>query len=146
MRGWGWILGGVVLAAVAAMGARRFLWPVQGRITSSFGEEREAGPHNGIDIAAPVGTPILAPGAGIVSDVFVTDRGGNQLMIDTADGFRFGFAHLDDVDVSAGDAVARGQRVGTVGVTGHTTGPHLHFTMRLNDALVDPLQYLAADA
>ncbi len=123
-----------------------FLWPVRGRISGNFGNHRilngrPKSPHTGMDIAAPTGTPIVAPLAGVVtmvSDLYYT---GNTLIIDHGHGVSTVFAHMQNIDVVAGQTVRRGERIGAVGATGRATGPHLHWGLnwyeeRLNPALV----------
>lgn len=134
---------GIAIAAALAIAANRMRWPVMGTITSPFGAPRASGPHNGVDIAAPIGTPVRAPFAGTVLDVYTHPRGGLSLILRMENGMTAGFAHLGTVAVAEGDSVGKGVTLGTVGVTGVTTGPHLHFTLRnLDGAYVDPEIYL----
>lgn len=149
MRPWTWIGALAILAVALTWWARRKLarmeaagdiaplWPVPGyhQVTSKFGPRTAptAGAssiHNGIDIAAPIGTPVVAPWDGIVAKVYSNAAGGNQLIIDHDNGYRTGYAHLSRALVQVGDRVTRGQQVAEVGNTGHSTGPHLHFTVR----------------
>jgi murein DD-endopeptidase MepM/ murein hydrolase activator NlpD len=121
--------------------------PVQGRLSSPFGLRRffngeERNPHVGLDLAAPAGTPVKAPAAGkitLVGDYFFN---GRTVLIDHGQGFISMVCHLSAVDVKAGQGVSRGQVVGKVGATGRATGPHLHWTISLNDARVDPRIFL----
>ena len=101
-------------------------------------------PHSGADFNSPAGTPIKAPNAGRV--VLAGDRyfTGNTVMIDHGLTMFSLFAHLSEIDVHAGDSVKAGDVVGKVGSTGRVTGPHLHWSVRLNGARVDPLSLLAA--
>ena len=125
-----------------------FLRPVPGDSTSSFGRRsvyngEPRSPHSGTDFRAGEGTPIAAPNAGTVvlaGDLYFS---GNVVIIDHGWGLYSYFAHLSSIDVRDGEAVERGQRVGAVGATGRVTGPHLHWTVRLNDARVDPLSLMA---
>ncbi len=123
-----------------------FIWPVRGRISGNFGNYRilngtPKSPHGGMDIAAPKGTIIVAPLSGVVtmvSDLYYT---GNTVIIDHGFGVSTVFAHMDRVLVKAGQRVRQGQKIGTVGMTGRATGPHLHFGLnwyqeRLNPALL----------
>ena len=136
----------------AAGWRQRLRWPVLGRISTLFGAQRiyadgEAGSyHSGIDIARPVGTPVVAPADGVV--VLVADHPftleGNLLMIDHGAGLGSAFLHLSRIDVAPGDHVRQGQPVGLVGRSGRATGPHLHWSLRWRDAKLDPL--LAAGA
>ena len=125
-------------------------WPVEGRISSKFGLRKDPlNPskmqgHNGIDIAAVSGTFVKAPMDGKISSIFVSDLGGNQMTIEHPDGFKTGYAHLKELpNFSKGMEVKKGSVIALVGNTGsHTTGAHLHFTVRKNGVLVDPLKYL----
>ncbi|MCO5258667.1 MAG: M23 family metallopeptidase [Crocinitomicaceae bacterium] len=114
--------------------------PVNGRITSRFGN-RGSGFHNGLDIAVPQGTPVLAPKSGTVKNVYSNTQGGNQLIIDHTQGFRTGYAHLSKSVVSIGQKIRKGQVIAYSGNTGHSTGPHLHLTLRKNGELVNPEDY-----
>ena len=125
-----------------------FVAPVPGESTSSFGRRsvyngEPRSPHSGTDFRAGEGTPIEAPNAGTVvltGDLYFS---GNVVIVDHGWGLYSYFAHLSAIDVSVGDAVTQGQVVGRVGATGRVTGPHLHWTVRLNDARVDPLSLMA---
>lgn len=117
--------------------------PLQGRITSDFGLRHDPingqqRSHHGIDIAAPRGTPIGAAGAGTV--VFAGRRGGygNTVIVEQPDGKQTLYAHADQLLVNVGDVVDAGQTIATVGSTGRSTGPHLHFEVRENGQPVDP--------
>lgn len=124
-----------------------FLRPVPGRANSAFGRRsvfngQPRSPHSGADFRAGAGTPIKAPNEGVV--VLATNLyfSGNVVIIDHGWGLYSYFAHLSEIDVSEGDRVRRGMVVGKVGATGRVTGAHLHWTVRLNDARVDPLSLL----
>jgi lipoprotein NlpD len=122
-------------------GFETFLWPVNGTINSGFGP-RGSTFHDGIDIAAPEGTPILAIEAG---EVIYSDqlRGyGNMVIVRHAGGIVSVYAHNEANLVREGQAVARGEVVARVGSTGRVSGPHLHFEIRKNNAAQDPLRYL----
>ncbi|MBX3713457.1 MAG: M23 family metallopeptidase [Lysobacter sp.] len=130
--------------------AQPFLWPVQGRISGRFGNQRvyngtPKSPHSGMDIAAANGTPVKAPAAGIVTfaapDLYLT---GGTVLIDHGAGVSSNFLHLSRIDVKVGDRVAQGQVFGAVGATGRATGPHLHWGMNWFDVRVDPLLVLEA--
>jgi biotin carboxyl carrier protein len=128
--------------------AQRFIWPVEGRISGRFGNQRvyngEAkAPHSGMDIAAAQGTPVKAPAAGIVTfaapDLYLT---GGTVLIDHGAGVSSNFLHLSRIDVQVGDRVEQGQAFAAVGSTGRSTGPHLHWGMNWFDIRVDPLLVL----
>jgi murein DD-endopeptidase MepM/ murein hydrolase activator NlpD len=137
-------------------GSGRFSWPESGPITQGFGCTDLLGEpydpncpshhfHTGIDVGAPYGTAITAADSGIVS---YTNRGwgggyGNFILITHGNGYATLYAHLSAIDVSPGQAVRRGQVIGAEGSTGYSTGPHLHFEIRLNGAYENPLSFLA---
>jgi murein DD-endopeptidase MepM/ murein hydrolase activator NlpD len=108
--------------------------PLKGKVTSKFGSRTAptAGAsttHNGVDIAAAVGTPIVSPLDGVVADINTHPTGGKQLIIKHINGYRTGYAHLSGYAVNIGDKVKQGQVIAYVGNTGTTTGAHLHFTL-----------------
>jgi biotin carboxyl carrier protein len=132
--------------------AQRFIWPVEGRVSGRFGNQRiyngEPGsPHSGMDIAAPSGTPVLAPAAGVVTfaapDLYLT---GGTVLVDHGHGVSSNFLHLSRVDVQVGETVRQGQPIGAVGATGRATGPHLHWGMNWFDVRIDPLLVLERDS
>ncbi|MCD4734176.1 M23 family metallopeptidase [bacterium] len=116
--------------------------PVQGVITSYFGEPRWHGPHKGLDIAAPIGTFITTPADGIVIESGYRGAYGLTVWIDHGNGYETRYAHMGTATFSVGERVNAGQMIGTIGVTGATTGPHLHYEVRLNNVALDPLNYL----
>ena len=125
-----------------------FLRPVSGSSTSSFGRRsvyngEPRSPHSGTDFRAGEGTPIAAPNGGTVVLAGNLYFSGNVVVIDHGWGLYSYFAHLSSIGVVEGETVKRGEQVGTVGSTGRVTGPHLHWTVRLNDARVDPLSLMA---
>jgi murein DD-endopeptidase MepM/ murein hydrolase activator NlpD len=124
------------------------LWPVFGPITSGFGEMRlsspsgEMRPHGGVDIAAPPGTPIVSPADGVVIFSGEESEYGLLICIDHGHGFSTAFGHLKELLVQTGDQVKIGQIIGTVGISGNSTGPHLHYEVRVHGNPVNPFLYL----
>jgi murein DD-endopeptidase MepM/ murein hydrolase activator NlpD len=116
------------------------IWPVSGPITSGFGW-RWGRMHEGIDIGAACGTPIRAAASGTVVYAGWMDGYGNIVLIDHGGGLATAYAHQSAIYVSGG-SVSQGQVIGAVGSTGHSTGCHLHFEVRVNGTPVDPLNYL----
>ncbi|HXT71390.1 MAG TPA: M23 family metallopeptidase [Vicinamibacterales bacterium] len=125
-----------------------FVRPVAEAANSAFGTRsvfngESRNPHSGADFASPAGTPVHAPNAGrvlIAADLYFT---GNTVLIDHGLGLFSMFAHLQSIDVREGDTVATGRVLGRVGATGRVTGPHLHWSVRVNGARVDPMSLLA---
>ncbi|MGB6645973.1 MAG: peptidoglycan DD-metalloendopeptidase family protein [Candidatus Cybelea sp.] len=120
-----------------------FSWPVTGTITSPFGWRSNpfgGGPefHQGLDIAAPMGTTVTAAAGGTVIMAQWYGGYGNYILIDHGAGFSTGYGHLSAMYVSSGQSVQRGQAIGAVGSTGQSTGPHLHFEVRIAGKPVDP--------
>lgn len=124
-------------------GSGSFSWPVTGTITSPFGWRSNpfgGGPefHQGLDIAAPSGTTVTAAASGTVIMAQWYGGYGNYILIDHGGGYSTGYGHLSAMYVSSGQAVTRGQAIGAVGSTGQSTGPHLHFEIRIAGKPVDP--------
>lgn len=117
--------------------------PVQGRLTSPFGYRINPvsgnyGFHTGIDIAAAAGTPVAAAYGGRVTDTGESDVWGKYVLIEHSDGFETYYCHLNEIYVSEGTILRKGETLGLVGSTGWSTGPHLHFEVRIDGVRVDP--------
>lgn len=126
-----------------------FAWPLKGswRLTSSYG--RRADPftgvtsfHTGIDMAMPSGTPVYSSMSGKIESVGYTNIFGNYVIIKHVNGYQTLYAHLTKSLVKSGQNVSQGAKIGLVGSTGYSTGPHLHFTVFKNGKLVDPMSVL----
>jgi murein DD-endopeptidase MepM/ murein hydrolase activator NlpD len=123
------------------------LWPVQGQVTGSFGERidpfnGEGAFHSGVDIGTSYGSPIIAPADGVVTFTEVLGGYGKAIMIDHGNGISTRYGHLSGFAVAAGQHVHRGDVIGYVGESGRSTGPHLHYEVRINDVPVNPYKYL----
>lgn len=121
-----------------------FAWPLKGRISGIYGSQRilngkPRSPHNGVDIAAPKGTPVLAPAPGTVvlvhPDMFYT---GKSVMLDHGHGLTSIYVHMSEITVKQGERVRRGREIGKVGMSGRATGPHLHWGVSLFATHLDP--------
>jgi murein DD-endopeptidase MepM/ murein hydrolase activator NlpD len=139
------------------LNAKRFasvpsIMPTAGWLTSQFSRARvhpllhTTRPHEGIDVSAPMGAPIVAPASGTVTKVANENGYGNVLEIDHGNGIVTRYAHCSRIDVRSGQHVTRGQRIAAVGSTGLATGPHLHYELHINGKVVNPLTYVLADA
>jgi len=123
------------------------IWPVHGWVTSGFGFRTNPFTglnqmHEGLDIANRAGTPVIAPADGIVSDTGRDASYGNVVVISHGFGMITRFNHLSKIFVRAGQRVKRGDKIAEVGTTGMSTGPHLHYEVRVNGIPVNPLRYI----
>ncbi len=124
------------------------VWPVEGTLEGGFGGRRNPFGgggyefHSGQDIEAPPGAPVVAGASGRVSFVGWQNGYGQLVVVDHGDGLTTRYGHLSSIDVRLDQTVSRGQLLGKVGSTGRSTGPHLHYEVRINDHPVNPLQYL----
>ena len=126
------------------------IWPVGGEVTDGYGLRRNpfgggaAEYHDGLDIATFWGTPVVATGNGIVSFAGAQNGYGNIVVVDHCNGLSTAYAHLSRVEVTLGQEVRRGDQLGRVGSTGRSTGPHLHYEVRVGETAVSPAHYLPA--
>jgi murein DD-endopeptidase MepM/ murein hydrolase activator NlpD len=121
------------------------IWPTRGLITTYYGELGPLSPrgHSGLDIAAPEGSPVLAADQGEVLKAYWNDDGyGGLIIVGHPSGYETWYGHLDSFDVAKGQQVKRGEQIGEMGSTGYSTGPHLHFEVRQDGQLRDPLDFL----
>jgi murein DD-endopeptidase MepM/ murein hydrolase activator NlpD len=125
------------------------LWPVMGRVTSSFGErtdpfggEIEGEFHRGIDIAAPSGTAIHATGEGVVASAGWGSGYGREVILNHGHNVTTLYAHMASISVVPGETVSRGQVIGYVGTSGRSTGAHVHYEVRIHDTPVNPHRYM----
>ncbi len=123
------------------------LWPVIGRLTSSFGEREdpfngEGAFHAGIDIATGYGTPVRSPADGYIQMAGPASGYGREMIIDHGQGITTVYGHLSGFAMVAGQQVKRGQVIGYVGSAGRSTGPHLHYEVRIRNTPVNPHKYL----
>jgi murein DD-endopeptidase MepM/ murein hydrolase activator NlpD len=123
------------------------IWPVHGWVTSGFGFRTDPFTelnrmHEGLDIANQIGTPVIAPADGIVSNTGRDSFYGNAVVISHGFGMATRFLHLSKILVRAGQRVKRGDKIAEVGNTGRSTGPHLHYEVRVNGIPVNPLRYI----
>lgn len=130
--------------SVEALFASGFIWPTKGPISGVYGSQRvlngkPRAPHFGVDVAAPVGTPIVAPAPAVVvlaePDLYFT---GGTVILDHGHGVTTVYAHMDKVEAEVGRSLKQGERFGTVGKTGRVTGAHLHWGMSWFDQRLDP--------
>jgi murein DD-endopeptidase MepM/ murein hydrolase activator NlpD len=123
------------------------LWPVVGPITSSFGEREdpfngEGAFHSGIDISSTFGQPVRAAADGVVLTAGLASGYGREIMVDHGNGIQTLYGHLSGFAITPGEQVKRGQIIGYVGTSGRSTGPHLHYEVRIRNTPVNPHKYL----
>jgi murein DD-endopeptidase MepM/ murein hydrolase activator NlpD len=123
------------------------LWPVEGQVTASFGERidpfnGEGAFHSGVDIGSSYGAHVIAPADGVVTFSDQLGGYGRAIKIDHGHGISTRYGHLSGFAVTAGQAVHRGDVIGFIGTSGRSTGPHLHYEVRINDTPVNPYKYL----
>jgi murein DD-endopeptidase MepM/ murein hydrolase activator NlpD len=123
------------------------LWPVSGQVTGSFGERidpfnGEGAFHSGVDIGSSYGSPVVAPADGVVTVTETMGGYGRTIMIDHGNGISTRYGHLSGYAVASGQHVNRGDVIGYVGESGRSTGPHLHYEVRINSIPVNPYKYL----
>lgn len=129
------------------LGTGDMIWPGQGRLSSPYGYRyhpvlRKKKLHNGLDIAVPTGTPVYAADSGVVLVSGWRGGYGNYVAIDHGNGLSTAYAHNSRLLVQAGETVVRGQKIALAGTTGLSTGPHIHFEVRINGRPTDPRPYL----
>jgi murein DD-endopeptidase MepM/ murein hydrolase activator NlpD len=128
------------------------LWPVSGKLTDGFGSrrnpfhKRSSEFQAGQDIAAPTGTPVAATADGTVEFAGRMSGYGQVVALDHGNGVHTRYAHLSTIEVHIGQLLKGGEQLGRVGSTGRSTGPHLHYEVRLGEEPVNPLAYLLAGA
>ena len=137
----GW-LGGLIATSYAPS-----IWPVEGKVTSSFGERDdpfngEGAFHAGIDISAGFGEPIHATADGVVEFADRTSGYGREVIIDHGHGVKTVYGHMSGFAITSGDEVRRGQVIGYIGMSGRSTGPHVHYEVRIQNVPVNPHKYL----
>jgi murein DD-endopeptidase MepM/ murein hydrolase activator NlpD len=134
--------GGSAPAGPVRQGSGGFVWPVNGPVTGVFGESRPGHMHAGIDIAVPIGTPVRASAAGRVALASAQSGYGNILCVQHSGSVSTCYAHLSGFSASVGASVGKGAVIASSGNTGRSTGPHVHYEVRVNGSPVDPMGYL----
>jgi murein DD-endopeptidase MepM/ murein hydrolase activator NlpD len=123
------------------------LWPVEGMITGAFGERidpfnGEGAFHSGVDISSTYGHPVIAPADGVVTFADIMAGYGRMVVVEHGNGISTRYGHLSGCAVTVGQTIQRGDTIGYVGLSGRSTGPHLHYEVRIHDAPVNPHKYL----
>ena len=123
------------------------LWPIEGRIMSTFGERidpfnGEGAFHRGVDISGGYGQAILAPADGVVESADVRNGYGKTVVLNHGYGYSTLFGHMSGFAVAVGQHVQRGDVIGYIGISGRSTGPHVHYEVRINDVAVNPHKYM----
>jgi murein DD-endopeptidase MepM/ murein hydrolase activator NlpD len=127
------------------MSGNSFRWPVQGRIVSAFGPKSDGGHNDGIDLAVPLGTSVMAAENGVIAYAGDELKGyGNLVLIRHSNNWVSAYAHNDEILVKRGDQVRRGQVIAKAGRTGQASQPQLHFELRKGSRPVDPTKYMAS--
>lgn len=126
-------------------------WPINGRLMGGYGQRSdpfsgEGAMHTGIDISAPVGTPVKATGDGIIVHANWNGGYGRCVIVDHGNGYQTWYAHLSRMDVMEGQAIRQGEIVGRVGTTGRSTGAHLHYEVRIHSTPVNPYRFMQRSA
>ena len=124
------------------------VWPVMGRLMGGYGERTdpfsgEGARHTGVDISAPIGTPVKAAADGIVMEAGWNGGYGRCVIIDHGNGYQTWYAHLSRLEVMEGQSIRQGETLGLVGMSGRSTGPHLHYEVRIHSTPVNPYRFLA---
>ena len=137
--------------ALRSMLDRSLAVPVAGHLSSPFGWRMhpvlgETAFHRGLDFSAPAGTPVQAAAAGVISFIGPADTYGKLVVVNHGGRMQSRYAHLEGIEVTTGMAVTVGQRIGRVGSTGRSTGPHLHFELVLDGRVVNPKPFLDTGA
>lgn len=137
----------VTTADWARANAAPNVWPVEGHVTGSFGERidpfnGEGAFHSGVDISSTFGQPVIAPADGVVMFADFQGGYGRAIVLGHGHGISTRYGHLSSFAVATGQRVHRGDTIGYVGLTGRSTGPHLHYEVRINDTPVNPYKYL----